>query len=165
MNRAQRIEKYLWLVTAVVNRMPYSNQEKEDMLSIGTIGLIKAVDRFDELRQVRFTTYAAKCIENEVRYYIRRERQKGCLLLEENRMTDIRNSLEEMSRREEEQDLQDAIQRLKEWDRILIDLQFGFSGPALSQQEAANYLGVSQSKISRERKRILRLLKKALEYS
>ena len=151
------------------------SEEQDDLISIGTIGLMKAVDTFDSTRRARFSTYASRCIENEILMYLRKSsnrRQDASideplntdsdgneLLLSDVLGTDpdmVSRGIEESAER---QMLFAALSHLSPREQQIMDLRFGLHGhPEMTQKEVADILGISQSYISRLEKRILHRL-------
>lgn len=158
------VKEYVWLVHKVVNHIDHQKCDTEDLISEGMIGLIKAVEGYDKARSIKFATYAAKCIENELNDYYRKA-PKGELLVdfEKSDCTEAEMSAAQIDRCEEYVFLYEALKTLKKKDQMLMDLKYGLTGNARSQQEIAEMLGVSQSKISREEKRILNTLRRLLK--
>ena len=151
----------------------------EDLISIGTIGLIKAVNSFDPQKKIKLATYASRCIENEILMYLRRSSKlrmevsideplnvdwDGNELL----LSDILGTDEDLIYRNLEQEvecrlLKGAISRLSRREQTIICLRFGINMPdgrEKTQKEVADILGISQSYISRLEKRIMKQLKK-----
>ena len=144
----------------------------EDLISIGTIGLIKAVNTFDPAKKIKLATYASRCIENEVLMFLRRNsRTKVEVSLDEPLKTDwdgnelllsdvlgtdpdvVYRSMEENAER---QMLFAALSRLPPREQKIMTLRFGLGGrPEMTQKEVADQMGISQSYISRLEKRIL----------
>ena len=150
------------------------------MISIGTIGLIKAVNTFEPTKNIKLATYASRCIENEILMYLRKSsnrRQDASIDEPLNTDTDGNELLlmdvltsddpqvgEELERNAERAALRGAVQRLSPRERRIMELRFGLvDGVEHTQKEAADALGISQSYISRLEKRIIRTLKARLE--
>lgn len=153
----------------------------EDLISIGTIGLIKAINSFDAGKNIKLATYASRCIENEILMYLRRN-QKTKLEVSideplnvdwdgnELLLSDILGTDEDIIYRDIEDEvekklLQKAINKLGERERTIIDLRFGLNSPdgeEMTQKEVADLLGISQSYISRLEKKIIKRLKKEI---
>ena len=171
------IERNLRLVVYIAKKFENTGTDLEDLISIGTIGLIKAVNTFDPDRNIKLATYASRCIENEILMHIRKNAGKRVdvsideplnvdwdgneLLLSDVLGTEndtVESSLEEAA---ELQLLKGAMMRLPERERQIIDLRFGLGGAKeKTQKEVADMLGISQSYISRLEKRIMQRLKK-----
>ena len=139
--------------------------DQEDLISIGTIGLMKAVDTFDTTRKARFATYASRCIENELRMHFRRERRNGVVVsLQETLEAGKEDSALTLSdvlqdgfcmedaceRQDEARRLRRLIEGLPARERKLILLRYGLAGqPPLTQLETAQLLQISRSYVSR----------------
>ena len=179
--RNKLIEHNLRLVAHIVKKYDIKKEQTEDLISIGTIGLIKAVDSFKPEKGHKLTTYASKCIENEILMYLRRNSKTkmevsideplnvdwdGNELL----LSDILGTEEDIIYRDLEEEveksmLNKAIGKLSERERIIVDLRYGLSsmdGEEKTQKEVADLLGISQSYISRLEKKIMKRLKKEL---
>lgn len=173
------IEHNLRLVVYIAKKFDNTGVGIEDLISIGTIGLIKAINSFDSGKNIKLATYASRCIENEILMYLRRNSKTrmevsideplnvdwdGNELL----LSDILGTDEDVIYRDIEDEvekklLQKAIDRLGERERTIIDLRFGLSSPdgsEMTQKEVADLLGISQSYISRLEKKIIKRLKK-----
>ena len=151
----------------------------EDLISIGTVGLIKAINTFRADKSIKLATYASRCIENEILMYIRKNNsQRTAISIDEPLNTDwdgnelllsdILGSEEdsisyELEQREERQLVRDAVCNLAPRERELIELRYGMrTGREMTQKEVADLLGISQSYISRLEKRILSSLRENL---
>ena len=174
--RQQLIERNLRLVVYIARRFENTGGGIEDLISIGTIGLIKAVETYQPARNIKLATYASRCIENEILMYLRKNaNRRGEVSLDEPLNTDwdgnelllsdvlgtdsdiIEKPLEEHVERDL---LLGAVERLSERERTIITLRFGLDGRReRTQKEVADLLGISQSYISRLEKRIIRRLK------
>jgi RNA polymerase sporulation-specific sigma factor len=177
--RAQLIEHNLRLVVYIARRFENTGVGLEDLISIGTIGLIKAVNTFDPVKRIKLATYASRCIENEILMHLRRTSR---LRLEvsfdeplntdwdgnELLLSDILGTESDMVYRQieegvEKQLLETALTRLNPREQRIMKLRFGLGGASeRTQKEVADILGISQSYISRLEKRILFRLKKEL---
>lgn len=152
----------------------------EDMISIGTIGLIKAVNTFEPTKNIKLATYASRCIENEILMYLRKSsnrRQDASIDEPLNTDTDGNELLlmdvltsddpqvgEELERSAERAALRGAVGRLSPRERRIMELRFGLNHEKEhTQKEVADTLGISQSYISRLEKRIIRRLRRELE--
>ena len=170
------IERNLRLVVYVAKRFESAGVGLEDLISIGTIGLIKAVDTFDPDKKIKLATYASRCIENEILMFLRKlSNQKGEISLDEPINTDYDGNellLSEvlgtdadsvMQPLEEETDrsiLHRVVERLPGREKKIVQLRFGLSGEKeQTQKEVAERLGISQSYISRLEKRIIARLR------
>ena len=167
--RDKLIRHNLRLVAHVAKKYYTTPDKQDDFISIGTIGLIKAVDTYDSARTVRFASYASQCIQNELRMHLRRvRREAGTLSLQEplegeNGMLTLADTLPDEAVMEEDCERRDAAARLRtlveqlpERERRLLTLRYGLGGGApLTQQEVAARFGISRSYVSRLEKRAL----------
>ena len=167
--RDKLIRHNLRLVAHVAKKYYTTPDKQDDFISIGTIGLIKAVDTYDPARTVRFASYASQCIQNELRMHLRRvRREAGTLSLQEplegeNGMLTLADTLPDEAVMEEDCERRDAAARLRtlveqlpERERRLLTLRYGLGGAApLTQQEVAARFGISRSYVSRLEKRAL----------
>ena len=167
--RDKLIRHNLRLVAHVAKKYYTTPDRQDDFISIGTIGLIKAVDTYDPARTVRFASYASQCIQNELRMHLRRvRREAGTLSLQEplegeNGMLTLADTLPDEAVMEEDCERRDAAARLRtlveqlpERDRQLLTLRYGLGGGApLTQQGVAARFGISRSYVSRLEKRAL----------
>ena len=173
------IERNLRLVVYIARRFENTGVYIEDLISIGTIGLIKGISTFQPARNIKLATYCSRCIENEILMHIRKiSSQKTEVSLDEPintdwdgnelLLSDILGTDEDSVMRPLEEDaeqelLRQALARLPERDRYIICLRFGLGGqPEKTQKEVADLLGISQSYISRLEKRIMLRLRKEL---
>lgn len=163
--REKIIRHNLRLVAHVAKKYYAQPGDQEDLISIGTIGLMKAVDTFDITRKARFATYASRCIENELRMHFRRERRNGVVVsLQETLEAGKEDSALTLSdvlqdgfcmedaceRQDEAQRLRRLIEGLPARERKLILLRYGLAGqPPLTQLETAQLLQISRSYVSR----------------
>ncbi|TYP54933.1 RNA polymerase sporulation sigma factor SigE [Thermosediminibacter litoriperuensis] len=173
------IERNLRLVVYIARKFENTGAGIEDLISIGTIGLIKAINTFDPHKKIKLATYASRCIENEILMYLRRNNRNRVevsfdeplnidwdgneLLLSDILGTDsdmIYKCIEE----EVEKELLDAaMKRLSKRERCIMELRFGLNdGKEKTQKEVAELLGISQSYISRLEKRIIKRLRKEI---
>ena len=172
--RETLIRHNLRLVAHIVKKYYALPGDQEDLISIGTIGLMKAVDTFDSTRRARFSTYASRCIENEIRMQLRRERKSGnTISLQEVLEPDgdsaltLADVLQDSFRMEETCEKQDAIRRVRQLldalparERQILVLRYGLAGqPPLTQLETAGILHISRSYISRLETHALGLLR------
>ena len=173
--RAMLIERNLRLVVYIARKFENTGLNIEDLVSIGTIGLIKAVNTFDLSKKIKLATYASRCIENEILMFLRRNNKLRSevsfdeplnvdwdgneLLLSDVLGTEpdtISRSLEEEVDREL---LYDALETLTERERTIMQLRFGLGNQQeMTQKDVADLLGISQSYISRLEKRIIKRL-------
>jgi RNA polymerase sporulation-specific sigma factor len=178
--RRTLIEHNLRLVVYVAKRFENTGATLEELISIGTVGLVKAVYSFDSGKNIKIATYASRCIENEILMFIRKSAsyRKEISIDEplsvdwdgnELLLSDILGSeLDSVSRAMEEDEerrmLRDAVANLNPRERVIVEMRFGLSGgPALTQKEVADALGISQSYISRLEKKIMHRLRKKIE--
>ena len=171
------IERNLRLVVYIAKKFENTGVGIEDLISIGTIGLMKAINTFDTAKNIKLATYASRCIENEILMYLRRSnRIKGEVSIDEplNQdgdgnellLSDILGTDPDVTSRrlEDEVDkslLRDSIEKLSNRERNIMELRFGFiSGNEKTQKEVADMLGISQSYISRLEKKIIGKMKK-----
>ena len=174
------IERNLRLVVYIARRFENTGVGIEDLISIGTIGLIKAVNTFTPERSIKLATYASRCIGNEILMYLRKSsnRRQEASIDEplnvdgdgnELLLSDILGSDENQISQRLEQDAERAVLRravdsLSPRERQIMELRFGLAdGIERTQKEAADALGISQSYISRLEKRIIHTLKAQLE--
>ena len=174
--RQELIEHNLRLVVYIARRFENTGINIEDLISIGTIGLMKAVDTFDATRKARFSTYASRCIENEIRMQFRRERKSGqTVSLQEALETDGDSALtladviqdgfcmeDSCERQEDVRRLRQLLDTLPARERKILLLRYGLAGqPPLTQLETAGLLGISRSYVSRLETHALELLRQA----
>lgn len=171
------IRHNLRLVAHVVKKYYAAEGSADDLVSIGTIGLIKAVDTFRPERGARFASYAGRCIENEIRMHLRKLRRAGPVVsLQEplesaegdggltlgDALPDDAVMEEACERGEEARRLRALVAALPARERELLRLRYGLDGrPPQTQQQAAERLGISRSYVSRLEKRALQTLKRA----
>ena len=170
--KRELIEHNLRLVVYLARRFESSGVNIEDLISIGTIGLIKGISTFRGEKNIKLATYCSRCVENEILMHLRKtSAQKAEVSLDEPINTDydgnelllsdiLGTEPDAVGRPLEEQEelrlLRLALARLSERDRRIVALRFGLEGrPSLTQKEAAERLGISQSYISRLEKRIM----------
>ncbi len=182
--RKTLVEHNLRLVVYIAKRFENTSAGIEDLISIGTIGLMKAVNTFKPGKQIKLATYASRCIENEILMYIRKTTgQKSEISLDEPLKVDYDGNELLLSdllgtdgdfvyrRLEESEDkrvVRQALMKLPKRDRRIIELRFGITydgseGKEYTQKEVADMLGISQSYISRLEKRILARLSEYLK--
>lgn len=174
------IEHNLRLVVYIARRFENTGINIEDLISIGTIGLIKAVSTFKTDKSIKLATYSSRCIENEILMYIRKiSGQKTEISLDEPINTDwdgnelllsdvlgtdadvVMRPLEENA---EVQLLHEALSRLPEREKTIIMMRYGLGGrKELTQKEVADEMGISQSYISRLEKRVMLRLRRELQ--
>lgn len=173
------IERNLRLVVFIARRFESTGINLEDMISIGTIGLIKAVGTYRRDKNIKLATYASRCIENEILMYIRKiSNQKTEISLDEPinmdydgnelLLSDILGTDEDVIARPLEDDvdiclLRQAVRELPDREREIVQMRFGLDGrKELTQKEVAQKMGISQSYISRLEKRIMLRLRREI---
>ena len=178
--RDDLITHNLRLVVYLAKKYENSGVPQEDMISIGTIGLIKAVNTFTPARSIKLATYASRCIGNEILMYLRKSsnrRQEASideplnvdgdgneLLLSDILGSDANAVSQQLEQDAERAVLRRAVAALSARERQIMELRFGLTdGVERTQKEAADALGISQSYISRLEKRIIHTLKTRLE--
>ena len=174
------VERNLRLVAHVMKKYYAQTADQEDLISIGTIGLIKGVSTFDASKGARLATYAARCVENEILMYFRSQRKsaqdvslsdyietgaEGAPLELMDVLSEDCDLLEEVSGRETVARLRQAVEGcLSEQERQVVVLRYGLGGGTpLRQRQVAERLGISRSYISRIEKRALGKLRAELE--
>ena len=175
--RGRLIEHNLRLVVYIARRFENTGVGIEDLISIGTIGLIKAVETYKPAKNIKLATYASRCIENEILMHLRKNaNRRGEVSLDEPLNTDWdelllsdvlgtdSDSIEKPIEDDVDRDLLlTAITRLSERERTIITMRFGLDGRReRTQKEVADLLGISQSYISRLEKRIIDRLKREI---
>ena len=173
--RALLVEHNLRLVVYIARRFENTGAGIEDLVSIGAIGLIKAVNTYNSGRNIKLATYASRCIENEILMYLRKaNRIRAEISLDEPLnvdwdgnellLSDVLGTDDDLVSRniEDEADrqlLMEAMGRLTERERRIVELRFGLNGgKEYTQKQVADMLGISQSYISRLEKRIMKQL-------
>ncbi len=170
------IRHNLRLVAHIAKKYFSAAASQEDMVSIGTIGLIKAVDTFDARRAGKFSSYASRCIENELRMELRRRRREGTFVsLQEpleggdggapltlaDTLQDDADMVRDCEKRSEWARLRGYLHTLPAREQRVLELRYGLTGEApLTQQQTARRLGISRSYVSRLEKRALNTLRK-----
>ena len=174
--RSQLIERNLRLVVYIAKKFDNTGVGVEDLISIGTIGLIKAINTFKAEKNNKLATYASRCIENEILMYIRKNSARRCEISIEEPLSvdwdgnelllsDVLGSDEDMVYRnlessEEKRVLRTAVEGLCPRERLIVELRYGLGGGGeKTQKEVADMLGISQSYISRLEKKIISRLK------
>lgn len=173
------IERNLRLVVYIARKFENTGVGVEDLVSIGTIGLIKAVNTFDPDKKIKLATYASRCIENEILMYLRRNNRTKTeisfdeplnidwdgneLLLSDILGTDNDIIYRYLEDEIDKQLLEIALRKLSEREKRIMELRFGLNdGVEKTQKEVADMLGISQSYISRLEKRIIKRLQKEI---
>ncbi|MDR1364572.1 MAG: sigma-70 family RNA polymerase sigma factor [Oscillospiraceae bacterium] len=179
-NRDILITHNLRLVVFIAKKFEFSYPNIEDLISIGTIGLVKAVNTFCPEKNIKLATYASRCIENEILMHLRKASQHRSeasideplnidgngneLLLSDILGSDTDLVDVQLERESENQVLRDVVCQLSKRERTIVKLRFGlFGSKEFTQKEVAVSLGISQSYISRLEKRIIKKLKLDLE--
>ncbi|MCI9338837.1 MAG: RNA polymerase sporulation sigma factor SigE [Lachnospiraceae bacterium] len=179
--KAILIEHNLRLVVYIAKKFDNTGVGVEDLISIGTIGLIKSINTFKPDKNIKLATYASRCIENEILMYLRRNNKTRMevsideplnvdwdgneLLLSDILGTDEDVIYRDIENEAERKILMGAISKLSEREKRIIKLRFGLGardGQEMTQKEVASLLGISQSYISRLEKKIMRQLKKEM---
>lgn len=179
--KATLIERNLRLVVYIARKFENTGIYVEDLISIGTIGLIKAINTFNPLKNIKLATYASRCIENEILMYLRRNNKLKLevsideplnvdwdgneLLLSDILGTDENIISKDMEDEVDKKLLRLALEKLSKRERMIIELRFGLNskdGEEKTQKEVADMMGISQSYISRLEKKIIRRLKKEI---
>ena len=177
--RDQLVRHNLRLVAHVCKKYYAATSNQDDLISIGTIGLIKAVNTFEPTKNIKLATYASRCIENEILMYLRKSSNRrqdasideplntdndGNELLLMDVLTSDQPQVGELERSAEHAALHRAVARLTPRERRIMELRFGLNRETEhTQKEVADQLGISQSYISRLEKRIIRRLRRELE--
>ncbi len=173
------IEHNLRLVVYIAKKFENTNVGAEDLISIGTIGLIKAINTFKPDKKIKLATYASRCIENEILMYLRKNSNRKVeisideplnvdwdgneLLLSDILGTDADVVCQNIENEVDKELLLIALDKLSPREKRIMELRFGVRGAAAkTQKEVANMLGISQSYISRLEKRIIVRLKKEI---
>lgn len=175
------VEHNLRFVLHIAQKFHNVNAETEDLMSIGTIGLIKAVNAFDPRKNVKLATYVARCVENEILLYVRKAKKTLCeisldeplstnadggeLTLQDTLDTGEDEISQTMEVVTETELLYEAVSRLSEKERLIVNLRFGLWGhdrQVMTQAEVAEVLGITQSLVSRKERAIMKQLKSDL---
>lgn len=179
--KAALIEHNLRLVVYIAKKFDNTGIGVEDLISIGTIGLIKSINTYNPEKNIKLATYASRCIENEILMYLRRNNKTKMevsideplnvdwdgneLLLSDILGTDEDVIYKDIESEVEKKVLKNAISRLSDRERTIINLRFGLDredGEEMTQKEVAGFLGISQSYISRLEKKIMKRLKREM---
>ncbi len=178
--RSVLVERNLRLVVYIAKKFENTGTGIEDLISIGTIGLIKAINTFNAEKNIKLATYASRCIENEILMYIRKTSRTRLemsideplntdwdgneLLLSDVLGGDEDTVYRNMETDEDKKTIEEALSKLSEREQTIIRLRFGMDGKdELTQKEVADMLGISQSYISRLEKKIISRLRKEIE--
>ncbi len=161
------VEEHLPLVVWEAKKYTGSGAEFEDLISVGSIGLLKAAGYFREDKNVKFSTYAARCIRNEILMYLRKNNRKEILLdnWEKELYADTRDLVwEAVEKKENHEALKKAASKLPARQKEIVWKRFGLgSGKESSQKEVAEEMGISQSCVSKAERKFTALLKKMME--
>ena len=179
--RQTLVERNLRLVVYIAKKFENTGIGIEDLISIGTIGLMKAINTFNSDKKIKLATYASRCIENEILMYLRRNNKTRMevsideplnvdwdgneLLLSDILGTDEDIIYRDLEDETEKSLLKHAISRLSPRERKIVELRYGLKdvdGNEMTQKEVADLLGISQSYISRLEKKIMKRLKKEI---
>ena len=177
--KSQLIQRNLRLVVYIARKFDNTGVDNDDLISIGTIGLIKAINSFKVDKNIKLATYASRCIENEILMYLRRTaRLKSEISFDEPLNTDFDGNelllsdvlgtsadtvYGDMESNAEKEQLKEALKKLSERERKIMFLRFGLGGgEEMTQKDVADLLGISQSYISRLEKKIILRLKKEI---
>lgn len=178
--RSLLIEHNLRLVVYIAKKFDNTGVGVEDLISIGTIGLIKAINTFNPVKNIKLATYTSRCIENEILMYLRRNSKTRMevsideplnvdwegneLLLSDILGTENDIITKDIENKVDRELLQDAMQKLSGRERRIVEMRFGIlpETEEKTQKEVADILGISQSYISRLEKKIMRRLKKEI---
>ena len=179
--KATLIERNLRLVVYIARKFENTGINVEDLISIGTIGLIKAINTFRPDKKIKLATYASRCIENEILMYLRRNARAKSeisideplnvdwegneLLLSDILGTDVDIISKDLDDETDRELLSTAMDKLTKRERQIVELRFGLygGGEEKTQKEVADLLGISQSYISRLEKKIIGRLKKEMK--
>lgn len=177
--RNRLVEHNLRLVAHIIKKYYTQASNQEDLISIGTIGLIKAINTYQPAKNIKLATYASRCIENEILMHLRKTANLKSevsfdeplntdwdgneLLLSDILGTESDLVMKPIEADVDRQLLSDALEKLEDREREIITLRFGLDGrPERTQKEVADRLGISQSYISRLEKRIISRLKREI---
>ncbi len=177
--KAELIQHNLRLVVYIARKFENTGVDNDDLVSIGTIGLIKAINSFKTDKNIKLATYASRCIENEILMYLRRTaRLKSEISFDEPLNTDFEGNelllsdvlgtsaesvYGDIESNAEKEQLKEALKKLSERERKIMFLRFGLGGgEEMTQKDVADLLGISQSYISRLEKKIILRLKKEI---
>lgn len=175
------VERNMRLVAHISKKYQNSDEEMEDLISIGTIGLIKSINTFNPQKNIKLATYASRCIENEILMYLRRNNKTKLevsideplnvdwdgneLLLSDILGTDEDTIYRDLESEAERKVLIKALGRLSGREQMIVRMRFGIGtkdGEEKTQKEVADMLGISQSYISRLEKKIMQRLKREM---
>ncbi len=177
--KAELIKHNLRLVVYIAKKFDNTGVDNDDLVSIGTIGLIKAINSFKTDKKIKLATYASRCIENEILMYLRRtarlkteisfdeplntDFEGNELLLSDVLGTSAESVYGDIESNAEKEQLKEALKKLSERERKIMFLRFGLGGgEEMTQKDVADLLGISQSYISRLEKKIILRLKREI---
>ena len=177
--KSELIQRNLRLVVYIARKFDNTGVENDDLISIGTIGLIKAINSFKTDKNIKLATYASRCIENEILMYLRRtarlksevsfdeplntDFEGNELLLSDVLGTPVDSVYGDIEANAEKEQLKEALKKLSDRERKIMFLRFGLGGgEEMTQKDVADLLGISQSYISRLEKKIILRLKKEI---
>lgn len=178
--KAVLIEHNLRLVVYIAKKFDNTGVGVEDLISIGTIGLIKSINTYQPSKNIKLATYASRCIENEILMYLRRNNKTKLevsideplnvdwdgneLLLSDILGTDEDVIYRDIENQVEKKLLKKALSKLNDREKLIVSMRYGLGGrdEEMTQKEVAELLGISQSYISRLEKKIMRQLKKEM---
>lgn len=177
--RLKLIERNLRLVVYIAKRFDNTGVDTEDLISIGTIGLIKAVGSFKPDKNIKLATFASRCIENEILMHLRKtaktraevsldeplnvDFEGNVLLLSDILGTEPDSIYKDVEQSAEKEMLRESFSRLPERERRIVEMRFGLGGrEEMTQKEIAEMMGISQSYISRLEKKIVASLKREI---
>ena len=180
--RKKLVEKNLRLVVYIAKKFENSMFNIEDLISIGTIGLMKAINSFNIDKNIKLATYASRCLENEILMYLRKtQKLKTEISIDEPINTDAEgndlalgdilgsesdNIFKQVEDNDNKKVIDMAIKNLDSREKVIMELRYGFDGKnELTQKEVADKLGISQSYISRIEKKVIERLKKQFNES
>ena len=180
-SRAKLIEHNLRLVVYIAKKFDNTGVGVEDLISIGSIGLIKGINTFNPTKNIKLATYASRCIENEILMYLRKNNKTKLevsideplnvdwdgneLLLSDILGTEEDVIYKDIENEVEKKLLYKAIEKLNQRERVIVEMRYGLNnvnGEEMTQKEVADSLGISQSYISRLEKKIIQRLKREI---
>lgn len=177
--RAELIERNLRLVAHVIKKYYTTADDPEDLISIGSIGLIKAVSTFDYKKGAKFATYASRCIDNEILMHFRSRKKNaqevfiddpidtdkdGNVLTLMDIVADEGDFVEDLEQEARAKEVREALERLEEREREILILRYGiYGGKPLTQREIAAKLDISRSYVSRIEKKAVERLKQEFD--
>lgn len=177
--KSELIEHNLRLVMYIAKRFENKKLDMQDLVSVGSIGLIKAVDSYKPNKNIKLATYASRCIENEILMYLRKANKSiNDLSLDDtlssddegNNLTlgeiipDSKIAYDEIELKDQKSYLIQSISKLNDREKLIMSMRYGLNGhKELTQKEVADYMNISQSYISRLEKKILHKLKREMQ--